>query len=900
MKFERIRASAFGTLEGFDSGEEPLPGLVVVVGPNESGKTTFFHLLISIIYGLYPTSRDLHPYEPWSGHDLDIEADLRLDDDELWSVRRRLLASPTGQISRSDHEGPLRNETLSCATHVAGPVFHQVFALTHAEVSTLESEAWSDIQDRLIGAMGARDLVPARSAAEVLELEARGLWRPDRRGKQEIRELRGRIHGAGARRREALDTDRQLRGSMNDLERVRQELKDRKLVREQQRLLIERTTTLLPARKLLDRAAELDQEAGPARELDAVPSDPVGTHERLVSEVAKLQKRLARSCEEAAGPHMRAGSLGAADARLLEARATIEDVVAQVAGLKPARTRLGSLEREIKDRRRHADAALNEIFTQTLSEAEESALRRIVPQQLRERVRDAARARDRERERALRSTLHVEAPAPSPRSLLGGISSGLGAAVLWLLGGDATWQRVVGASLAVASVALLARWWTMREAYGRASGSGPAGSPPGGGLGPPESDADGSETVASTLAQLRGVLGDLPIRDDYLQEAGAELGPVVVRIQELLDDLDARTVETVELRGAFTDAEGCLATIGGDLEIDLPSDDSAAVHVLQSRLREAERAEEASTSARRELESLDRSQQELRQELDGHTQELDRLEDAVRTLGGEDISAGLETAARRQRARERAEQIREDLTRSHPDLDELTARFDQLEGPDGRGMGDDELAAARLALEEQSDQVEELTGRMKALESVCARAGEQTTADQIDGEIQALEADLANLEMEHDRKLLLAHLIREADRRFREEHQPDVVRRASDFLNTITGGRYDRITVGEGGDFHVRGPESAGPVEAAKLSTGGREQLYTAIRLAVTDHLDEGKERLPVFVDEAFVNWDSPRRNRGFELLRELSETRQVFVMTCHAPWADELAAHGAQRIDLP
>ena len=65
------------------------------------------------------------------------------------------------------------------------------------------------------------------------------------------------------------------------------------------------------------------------------------------------------------------------------------------------------------------------------------------------------------------------------------------------------------------------------------------------------------------------------------------------------------------------------------------------------------------------------------------------------------------------------------------------------------------------------------------------------------------------------------------------------------------------------------------------------------------NHLDEGRERLPLCMDEAFVNWDTDRRNKGFELLRELSETRQVFVMTCHDPWADELVALGARQVEL-
>ena len=88
-------------------------------------------------------------------------------------------------------------------------------------------------------------------------------------------------------------------------------------------------------------------------------------------------------------------------------------------------------------------------------------------------------------------------------------------------------------------------------------------------------------------------------------------------------------------------------------------------------------------------------------------------------------------------------------------------------------------------------------------------------------------------------------------------HRYDVVRRASEYLKTITSDRYDRITVGEAGDFYVRGPGEGRAVEASGLSTGAQEQLYLAIRLAVMTHLDDGRERLPAFVDETFVNWAS-------------------------------------------
>ena len=96
-------------------------------------------------------------------------------------------------MSREGRQEELRNRILPCAEHVPRAVFRQVFALTLAELAGLEGESWEAVQDRLLGAMGAADVRPAREVAAALEREAAELWRPNRRGRQRVRELRERM-----------------------------------------------------------------------------------------------------------------------------------------------------------------------------------------------------------------------------------------------------------------------------------------------------------------------------------------------------------------------------------------------------------------------------------------------------------------------------------------------------------------------------------------------------------------------------------------------------------------------------------------------------------------------------------------------------------------------------------
>jgi len=156
---------------------------------------------------------------------------------------------------------------------------------------------------------------------------------------------------------------------------------------------------------------------------------------------------------------------------------------------------------------------------------------------------------------------------------------------------------------------------------------------------------------------------------------------------------------------------------------------------------------------------------------------------------------------------------------------------------------------------------------------------------------------------ERDRKWVLAQLVREADRRFREEHQPDLIRRASEHLHHLTGGRYSRLLVDESredGLFHLMGPGIPAPIPLAPpVSTGTLEQAYLSLRLAIVDHLDHGSERLPLFLDEVFANWDRERRDRGLDVIADLSSSRQLFIFTCHPAMAERLECRGARVLRL-
>ncbi len=286
-------------------------------------------------------------------------------------------------------------------------------------------------------------------------------------------------------------------------------------------------------------------------------------------------------------------------------------------------------------------------------------------------------------------------------------------------------------------------------------------------------------------------------------------------------------------------------------------------------------------------------------------EELEALRSALSTLGDGDAEEGANLAAQRLQARARADQLQDELERAHPDLEELEARIEEAgESDESWTLDDADLARRKARIEELGEEAERLVQQSERLDAEVDKLREKETVDAIDSEIATLQEEVDRLTRERDRKWVMAQLVKEADRAFREEHQPDLIRRAGSYLERLTGGRYERLVVDEAADgdiFHIVGDALPGPVPLTPpVSTGTLEQAYMALRLAIVDHLDQGGERLPLFVDEVFVNWDARRRNRGLEVLAEVARSRQVFVFTCHPEMAGELEERGGRVLTLP
>ena len=120
----------------------------------------------------------------------------------------------------------------------------------------------------------------------------------------------------------------------------------------------------------------------------------------------------------------------------------------------------------------------------------------------------------------------------------------------------------------------------------------------------------------------------------------------------------------------------------------------------------------------------------------------------------------------------------------------------------------------------------------------------------------------------------LAQAKLELQRRF----APKIARRAQELLSSMTGGRYQRLTLGE--DFRLQAGAGEENIlrEALWRSDGTVDQLYLALRLAVAEELTP---TAPLVLDDAFVRFDETRLKAAMDILQEIAKEKQVILFSC-------------------
>jgi uncharacterized protein YhaN len=229
-------------------------------------------------------------------------------------------------------------------------------------------------------------------------------------------------------------------------------------------------------------------------------------------------------------------------------------------------------------------------------------------------------------------------------------------------------------------------------------------------------------------------------------------------------------------------------------------------------------------------------------------------------------------------------------------IDQISRDLDLIRAGDNREEFEQSLSTGELAM--LQGQERDLQEQLKGAElSRKAADGEEALARgallQLDGsdevailsEQQSFKRSLLATDVDRYMPLVYAkHLLNAAVSRFEKENQPEMIVTVSRLLSQMTDGRYIEFDRTGSGRQNILIRQSDGVEKTPdQLSTGTREQLYLAIRLAYVLHYCKQNQPLPVVIDDVLVNFDDRRARQTLTTLADISQKVQVLFFTCHS-----------------
>ena len=98
----------------------------------------------------------------------------------------------------------------------------------------------------------------------------------------------------------------------------------------------------------------------------------------------------------------------------------------------------------------------------------------------------------------------------------------------------------------------------------------------------------------------------------------------------------------------------------------------------------------------------------------------------------------------------------------------------------------------------------------------------------------------------------------------------------------LTDGKYEEVKVSDNYDLLVRDNKENSLVEANYLSNGAFDQAYFALRMALIEMIF-GEDKVPIILDDTFIQYDDERTLRALKILEEYSENKQIILLTCQS-----------------
>jgi DNA repair exonuclease SbcCD ATPase subunit len=861
MKIKTLFTQSFGKFNTAKWSDFS-PSINVFVGVNEAGKSTVFKMISRVLFGFKVTSRDKNLLINQSTGKLHVAGEVE-SEEKLYHIERELLSKPKLSISSNGQLQSLENETLQFANHINRMTFEEVYALDLHGLTPFKDQAWQEIEELLMQQYSGDVFRSPASVLAEIEVEMKKIKKQSDRGNSIIKSLdeqRRKLF----KQKKVIQDNLSLADELNEkiliIERKLDDIKKEKHGLEHQKMLLD---NYLPVMRLLEEQKHLDEKLEGFKNLAHVDEYQ---YKEKKNQLKKLYAKLEEVSAEVTKIVQEKRRL---TERVQSSRVTeneLKDMIQKHIHSEELSLEKETLEKALMVKEETFKKAFEETFDEHCKDEHYDEILDLNYLNIKSLVKEIEAVYE-----------EIKIVKRNKRSTTGSSLKGRLAAmtILSIIGGVAIYLNL--------------------HEYVNYAGAFTIG-------------LSISNSVHMIIKNKNKVLDeeDLFIERDTLRERlivelnGIRLSKIAEEFigQELLTQImNLKNLAEVYLADKVIYDTKYKQMLSMKEEVNLYLNDhvgeiehkSKHFDELMDLVKENQKNKNRIEVINGQLDVLNNQLQETEKDLNESEEWMISTEKDLTAIGGT-IEQGLK------RLNSKAQDVlrRDELIKRLSTLDyaeDILKVFCMNYSDDKRH----DVIYIQSELERLNEEQNEMVIRKGGIEKDKNILLEQSDLTSVESELIFTEQRLKDEKIKYDRLLLMHHLIKETDERFRTENQPKVFLQASGYLNQITDGRYSNLEVVELKDNSkikyviMVDRENQKIVVDETLSMGTLNQIYLSLRLSLIDHLDRGRDKLPVCFDELLVNWDKERLSQTLKIIETISKERQVFVFTCHDWFADAL-----------
>lgn len=399
------------------------------------------------------------------------------------------------------------------------------------------------------------------------------------------------------------------------------------------------------------------------------------------------------------------------------------------------------------------------------------------------------------------------------------------------------------------------------------------------------------EALAKWQEQWRKALFGLGLKDEVSTLEAIDLIETLQNCFDKLKEADElkKRIDGIDRDAAELEKEvkALLEKVAPDM-VALPLDQ--AILQLRTMLSQAQKDGALYDKLSEELDLLQEEVSAAEKTLQSSNEQMDELLRIAKCEKSEELAAVIGKFAEYQKLQEKISDTEATLAKigAGVQLEELARQAAEVNADELPGL----IESRRRDIEES------INPEIKRISEVIGE--ENTKLAAMDGSAKAaetaekMEQELARIRRLADRYTLLklaSKILQQEIERYREEHQDPVLKIASGYFNDLTMGSFAslRTDVDDKGEPILVGvrPDNL-RLTVEKMSSGTRDQLFLALRLATLEWRLETSEPMSFIVDDILINFDDDRSKASLTVLADLSKKNQVILFTHHRQIVEE------------